>query len=176
MEQSGIKIISGGVIETVEGEYVPHEVKDARSGFKAALHIVLKHTADIFEAVVGIVAEKYELDQEEMLSMIVSHPKWSQLQMNPVLHDLGYGLAPAAAVEAPVEAPVAPQEPKKRVWSEEAKKKAAEKRAAAKAAKTAAAAAAPAPVPAPAPAEEPKKIVRTFKIKPKSKTPTEETQ
>ncbi len=177
-----VQLKSGGVEMSDGSLYVPNPIKDARGGMSAALHILLKHTADMFVTVVDIIAETHGLDKDEMMNVVREHPRFAEMFVSPVLHDLAYVERPAAAAAAAaVPEPLAdiediagkapaPEEaaPKKRGWSEEAKASAAAKRAATKAAKAAAAAPPPAepePVPEP-PAPQPKKVV--FKIKPKA--------
>lgn len=144
------------------------------------LEMILKHTADVFETLVEIVGEKYDIPRDEMFAAITEHPKWKGMVVDPALQAL------TAEPVAPAPEPVAPAEPApeptptkpKRQWSEEAKAAAAAKRAARKAAEAAPAAptepAVPIPSEAtpsePAPSTEPK-VVRKFVIKPKSKPP-----
>jgi len=52
--------------------------------------MLLKHTAEVFEVAVEAISEKYGLDIEELSATITSHPKYKDLYVNPVLHDVGY--------------------------------------------------------------------------------------
>jgi type IV secretory pathway VirB10-like protein len=98
-----IEIVSEAV-ETVEGAYVPHRIDNAADAYRASLHMVLKHTADVFLTIVDIMAEKYNISQDEIVNTITKHPKYTSTFVNPILHDLGY-LNPAAPAPAPAPAP-----------------------------------------------------------------------
>ena len=151
------------------------------------LEMILKHTADVFETLVEIVAEKYDIERDEMFAVITKHPKWKGMVVDPALHALtAEPAAPAEPAPEPAPAELAPElapEPgpvaakPKRQWSEEAKAAAAAKRAARKAEAAPAAPTEPEPTPSeatlpeptqPPPSTEPK-VVRKFVIKPKSK-------
>lgn len=62
--------------------------------------------AEVFEAMMDIVSETYKLDKEEMLATIQAHPKFTEIQLHPVLDDMGFGLAEPAAAPTPLEKPV----------------------------------------------------------------------
>jgi hypothetical protein len=85
--------------------YEPAPVKDGRAAMRACLHMILKHTADMFVGIVEIVAEKYKIDPDEMMHVITEHPRYKEMHVDPVMHDLGYivnaAAAPAAAPEKP---------------------------------------------------------------------------
>jgi hypothetical protein len=100
-----IEIVSEAV-ETVEGAYVPHRIDNAADAYRASLHMVLKHTADVFLTIVDIMAEKYSISQDEIVNTITKHPKYTSTFVNPILHDLGY-LNPAGPAPAPPVAAVA---------------------------------------------------------------------
>ena len=88
--------------ESYEKERVP--VTDAKTATRACLHMILKHTADMFVGIVEIVAEKYKIDPDEMMNVITSHPRYKDMIVDPVMLDLGYILGPepaAASVPKP---------------------------------------------------------------------------
>jgi hypothetical protein len=122
-----IEIVSEAV-ETVEGAYVPHRIDNAADAYRASLHMVLKHTADVFLTIVDIMAEKYSISQDEIVNTITKHPKYTSTFVNPILHDLGY-LNPAAPAPAPpVAAPQEQQEQAEAQSREAAKARLKEKR------------------------------------------------
>jgi len=98
MEQSNSKesrkltvtFANQGVVKTVEGEFVPRKIEDSKSAYAATLHMILKHTADVYLTIVDIIAEKYGHSAEEMTETILAHPKFSEMYTNPMIHDLGY--------------------------------------------------------------------------------------
>jgi hypothetical protein len=111
MDASKIKIISDAV-EMTEGRYVPHEIRDPASALQASLHLVLKHTADMFVCVLEAISEKYGHSVEEMTAVVTAHPGYKEMMVSPVLHDLGYlkqkKAAPPAAAAAEDPGPAAP--------------------------------------------------------------------
>jgi len=85
--------------------------KTAEDATKAALAIVLNHTAETFHGIVNAISEHYKLDKDEMMRVVVNHPSFKEGVVDPVLNDLGFlGLNTPAP-----EAPDAPQavKPKK---------------------------------------------------------------
>jgi len=169
MSERIVKMVSAPV-ESVHGVYKPSPVVDAKSGLHAALHMVMKHTADMFVTIVDVLSEKYSLDKEEMFGVILEHPKYKDMYVNPVLLDLGYinsetKAEPEAKAEEPEPKPTEaeskpepeakaeePAEKPRRKMSDEAKAAAAAKRAATIAAKKSATTK---PEPQPEPQPEP---------------------
>jgi hypothetical protein len=66
--QNKVKIVSEPVANTASGEpYLKIPVKDSSTAMRACLHMMLKHTSDMFLTVVDIIAEKYKIDPDEMM-------------------------------------------------------------------------------------------------------------
>lgn len=63
------------------------EVKEATT---IVLGIVLSHVAEIFEGIVGAVAEHYKIDPKEMMEVVKNHPSVTQIALHPAISDLGY--------------------------------------------------------------------------------------
>lgn len=95
--------------------YVTVPVKDGGSAMRACLHMILKHTADMFVGIVEIVAEKYEIDPDEMMQVITEHPRYKEMHVDPVMHDLGYIVNGGAAAAAAAAASPEPKPPVRRV-------------------------------------------------------------
>ena len=129
------------------------------------LEMILKHTADVFETLVQIVGEKYDIPRDEMFEFIQAHPKWKGMVVDPALHAL---TAEPVVVPEPAVVPLPPSTKPKRQWSEAAKAAAAAKRAARKAEESTSAPPTEPIVPGPPPTTE-TKVVRKFVIKSKSK-------
>lgn len=55
---------------------------------RSSLIILFKHVADVHLTVVDIIAEKYKLNQDDILNAIKGHPKWLAIFNDPVVHDL----------------------------------------------------------------------------------------
>jgi hypothetical protein len=149
------------------------EVKDPKSALAAVMHMTLKHTADVLTAAVCAIAEKYGIDEEEMMEVVRSHPRFTEMTVEPMIHEL----MPSVAEEPVVPAPAKKRGPKKlsEMTAEERaayEAKAAERKAAKVAVVAIAAPPAPVAEPAAEPAVEPAPVRKTFKIKPKITQPT----
>ena len=105
-----VRIVTGDVALATGEQFPRGEVTDGKSAMRAAVMMILKHTADMFTTIVGIVAEKYELDEDEMMKVIQEHPRFTDMLVDPVLHDLGYLERPAAEAPAVAEATAAATE------------------------------------------------------------------
>ncbi len=122
-----VKIVSEEV-DTVHGAYKAHPIGDSKDAFRAALAMILKHTADMFVVILEAVSDKYGHDVNEMMQVVIDHPKYKEFQLHPVLYDMGYLERPAAAAAAtaaaateqnsepvhPDPAPAAPVAPKRK--------------------------------------------------------------
>jgi hypothetical protein len=145
------------------------EVKDPKSALAAVMCMTLKHTADVLTAAVCAIAEKYGIDEEEMMDVVRSHPRFTEMMVEPMIH----GLMPAVAEEPAAAAAVAVKKrggPKKLSEMTAEEREAHDAKVAARKAKAAAEVAAPAAV-AEAPvevAEAPAPVRKVFKIKPKA--------
>lgn len=80
---------------------------------KLVLETLLKHTAECFEALVSIIADKYGHDANEMMEAVAGDARWTGLKQPEMLKALGEYVPPAAAAAIPT--PTAPAEPKKTV-------------------------------------------------------------
>jgi hypothetical protein len=59
----------------------------SQDAFRVALNMVLKHTAEVFESVVDIIAEKYGLDREQMMTVVKEHPRFQNMSVEPAILD-----------------------------------------------------------------------------------------
>lgn len=71
-------------------DYVPLKIDGEKEAMRACLHMILKHTADMFVTICEIVAEEYKLDSEQMVKTIQSSPRYENLCADDVLLTLGY--------------------------------------------------------------------------------------
>ncbi len=82
------------VVNDIPDNYVPYtseQIKgDSTFAFKAAMEILFAHSADVFTCIVDIIAEKYELEVDDIMKTIVSHPKYTGLSIHPVIRSLSY--------------------------------------------------------------------------------------
>ena len=70
--------------------YVPRTITTARDAFAASLHLVFNHVADFHAMMVTIIAEKYEIPEEEIFEVVRSDPRFSSLVSAPVVQSMGY--------------------------------------------------------------------------------------
>jgi hypothetical protein len=173
-------------VETKMDAYIATKVKDPKSAMAAVMNMTLRHTADVLSTFMTIIADKYEIDMDEMMEVVQTDERFTGLPVDLRLHELTKGagepsevpLVNPLAVAAPAAAPKR-RGPKKLAEMNAEERaahdaKAAERKAAKAAERKAAKAAAVVPAPEPpapeAPAPEPK-VVKTFKLKPKVVAP-----
>ncbi len=103
-----------------ETTFVPLKVETESDAMRACLHMILKHSADMFVTICEIVAEEYKLDHAKMIDTIRASPRFEKLCADDVLLTLGYfdsktevEAAPVEAAPAPTPAP-APEKPKRK--------------------------------------------------------------
>jgi len=96
--------------------YLPKEIITHRDAYAASLHILLEHTAKFHVLVAEIIAEKYNLDVNEMMKTVREDSRFQLSVSDPGLNALGYfdekdlekKVASASVVEA-VGEPVKPE-------------------------------------------------------------------
>lgn len=102
----------------VNGIYKAHPIGDGKDAFRASLTMILKHTADMFVTILEAMSEKYGHDVNEMMEVVIDHPKYKEMQLHPVLYDMGYlsKVEPVAPAPAPPElvAPAPAPAPKRK--------------------------------------------------------------
>lgn len=106
-----VRIVTGEALLSTGETFAPGAVTDGKSALRATMMMILKHTADMFVTIVDIVAETYELDKDEMMKAVQEHPRFTDMLVNPVLHDLAYLERPAEAAGAEAETPAAAAAP-----------------------------------------------------------------
>ena len=84
-------------------EFKAVPVKDGTSAMHAVLAMTLKHTADVFHAVLDAVADHYKISKDEMMDVVLAHPAYKGVVLDPVISDLGF----LRQADAPVSAPPA---------------------------------------------------------------------
>lgn len=83
-----VKIGSGPIIMDGGIAMQSLPVKTASDAFTASLLMMMKHCADIHLTVLEVIGEKYGLDIDEMCETLKEHPRWKQIHIEPVIHDL----------------------------------------------------------------------------------------
>jgi hypothetical protein len=84
-----------------ERYYVPYTVKNPSEATAAFLNVTLQHMADFMQAMLQILAEKYNLSEEEMMAALFEHPRYKELAVNPMIHALTAGAASSQLAEEP---------------------------------------------------------------------------
>jgi hypothetical protein len=80
----------------------PIRITDPKSAYRTSMLMLFQHVADIHMAILEIMEEKYGHSVEEMLAVVSAHPKWQDMLVNPMVHDLtaealSRGSTPASA-------------------------------------------------------------------------------
>lgn len=146
----------------------PIEIDTTRDVWRSTVLTLFKHVADMHLTIVTIIADKYELDPNKIIDVISDDPRWTELQVHPIIHDL---IGDDGRVDIPVKA------------DEQVKEKPKRGRPPKKVAPVAVVAAAPVvepppaavavvsaapvvepPAPAPAPAAKPKAVKKKIKV------------
>jgi hypothetical protein len=86
-----ITVVNEPVFVTKDGsvqEYIPKEIVGYREAYAASLHLVFKHVADFHMAMLEIIAEKYGHDVDEMVKVIQSDSRYTDMMVNPVISGL----------------------------------------------------------------------------------------
>jgi hypothetical protein len=85
-----VKIDATPITLADESPYIPLTVETKEEAMRACLHMILKHTADMFVTITEIIAEEYKLDATEMVKTIQGSPRFEKLCAEDVLLTLGY--------------------------------------------------------------------------------------
>jgi hypothetical protein len=80
--------------------YKPIEVKDGKTAMHAVMSIFMNHSAEVFNGIVDAISDHYKISKDEMMDVILSHPAYTQIAVNPILNDLFY-LRPEAVKPEP---------------------------------------------------------------------------
>ena len=150
----------------------PIQIDTTREVWRSTVLTLFKHVADMHLTIVSIIADKYELDPNKVIDVISDDPRWTELQVHPIIHDL---IGDDGRVEIPVKAQAQVKEkpkrgrPPKKVASvapvvEPPPSPRAEFQEPLPAPASAAPAAAAAPAPAPVTATKPKAVKKKIKI------------
>ena len=121
----------------------PIQIDTTRDVWRATVLTLFKHVADMHHTIVTIIADKYELDPNKVIDVITDDPRWTELQVHPIIHDL---IGDDGRLDIPLKVEVQEKEKPKRGRPP--------KKVAAPAAPVAVVEP-PAPAPAPAPVVEP---------------------
>lgn len=70
--------------------YVSKEIVGHRKAYTACLHLVYQHTADVYITILEVLAEKYNLAVDDMISAVSEDPKFKNMMINPALSGMDY--------------------------------------------------------------------------------------
>jgi hypothetical protein len=76
------------IANNTDTTYIPIEVKTASDGYKAHLHLMLNHFANVNHLMLKIVSEKYKIPFEEMLMTVSEDAEFQETLENPVINSL----------------------------------------------------------------------------------------
>ena len=151
----------------------PIEIDTTRDVWRATVLTLFKHVADMHHTIVTIIADKYELDPNKVIDVITDDPRWTELQVHPIIHDL---IGDDGRLDIPLKVEVQEKEkpkrgrPPKKISAPAAPVPVVEPPAPAPVPAPAPAPVPapvvepPAPVPAPAPAAKPKAVKKKIKV------------
>jgi hypothetical protein len=71
-------------------DYTPCEITSPKAAMTASLHILFNHVADFHQLIVKIIAEKYEIPEDEILKTITEHPDYVNMTVHPIIQGLSY--------------------------------------------------------------------------------------
>jgi hypothetical protein len=69
--------------------YIPIKIEKPSDAMIVLHHTILRHTADMFKAMTSAIAERYKIDEDDILNTIVEHPNFKNFVEHPILTDLG---------------------------------------------------------------------------------------
>lgn len=106
VQNEPIFVAKDGTVEP----YIPRSIITHRDAYSASLHLLFKHVADFHLLMVEVLAEKYNLDADEIIQVVQNDQRMKDIQIHPTLESLTYfGNDDLAKVVPVQEAP--PQEP-----------------------------------------------------------------
>ena len=83
-----VKVVQETVTLADGSILTPMPVKNSNDALRASLLMLFKHVADVHVTVVEIVAEKFNLNVEDIHQAIQEDPRWTDLLVNPLITDL----------------------------------------------------------------------------------------
>lgn len=111
-----VKITNEPVFVTKDGvsePYIPHTIVTHRDAYSASLHLLFNHVADFHLLMIEVLAEKYNLDADEMIQTVQNDQRMKDIIVDPTLKSLTHITKEDIAKVVPcsevvVETPVAP--------------------------------------------------------------------
>lgn len=103
----------------VSEPYIPATILTHRDAYSASLHVLFKHIADFHMLMIDVLAEKYNLDANEIIETIQGDPRYNEMKVDPKVESLLYfkeedlakklgAMTISAVPVAPAPAPAAP--------------------------------------------------------------------
>jgi hypothetical protein len=107
------------VVNNPPANYVPYSPRNIKQhnniAFKAAMEVLFAHTADVFSCIVDIIADKYDLDANQIIETVINHPQYTSLSVHPVINSLSYFTPDDAVSAAPAASAATAPEPVKKI-------------------------------------------------------------
>ena len=125
--KKAIKVESGPLMLNNGNILEPLRVVTKDDAYRASLLMLFKHVADMHMAVTEIISEKYDIPEEDIIQSITNHPKWTEMMIHPLIHDMTQECG--ANIHEPEEAkPEGKKRGRKPMTAEEKEARAAEKK------------------------------------------------
>ncbi len=87
------KVVNEPVFINKDGEaepYIPGTILTHRDAYSASLHVLFKHIADFHMLMIDVLAEKYNLDANEIIETIQGDPRYNEMKVDPKIESLLY--------------------------------------------------------------------------------------
>lgn len=72
-----------------ELDYSGVDMRNPKNAYAATIHLMMAHISDFHKLMVRIISEKYKISEDEMMSVIINHPDYTNMQVNPMFQSLG---------------------------------------------------------------------------------------
>jgi hypothetical protein len=86
--KKAIKLVQETTILADGSTMTPLDVSTPNDVLQASLLMLFKHVADIHITLVEIVAEKFDLNIDDIHRVVNEDPRWSAMMVNPLITDL----------------------------------------------------------------------------------------
>lgn len=70
--------------------YIPVDIVGQRSAYAATLHLVFQHSADVYLSMLEIVADKYNIEVNDMIQTVMDDTRFKDMIVNPKLESMTY--------------------------------------------------------------------------------------
>ena len=75
---------------TSANDYIPGVINSPSTAYTASIHLLFNHVADFHRIMIKIIANKYGLNEDDIVNTITGHPDYKNMIVNPAIHSLTY--------------------------------------------------------------------------------------